>query len=164
MRFNIRRSGPCGHGSGSGGILLWLMLLASVLFQPAAAFAEDPPATRGTSAGAKAAVVSTLTTRDLVGVAGKEAVVLTVDYPPGGSSPPHRHDANVFVYVLQGTLLMQVEGQQQVTLKAGQTFYEGPRDVHVVSANASKTEPAKFLVFIVKDKDAPVGRPAGVSH
>lgn len=108
---------------------------------------------------AKAGVVSTLTSRDLIGIAGKEAVMLTVEYPPGGSSLPHRHDANVFVYVLEGSVVMQVEGQKRVTLEAGQTFYEGPQDVHAVSANASATQPAKFLVFMVKDKGAPAGRP-----
>ncbi|HZO23855.1 MAG TPA: cupin domain-containing protein [Steroidobacteraceae bacterium] len=107
------------------------------------------------------AVVSTLMTHELSGIAGKEAVVLTVEYPPGGSSPPHRHDANVFVYVLEGAINMQIEGQKQVTLTAGQTFYEGPWDVHVVSANASTTQPAKFLVVMVKDKNAAVGRPVG---
>lgn len=87
--------------------------------------------------------------------------MLTVEYPPGGSSPPHRHDANVFVYVLEGAINMQIEGQKQVTLTAGQTFYEGPWDVHTVSANASATEPAKFLVVMVKDKNAAVGHPVG---
>jgi quercetin dioxygenase-like cupin family protein len=105
------------------------------------------------------AVVSTLATHDLIGISGKDAVMLTVEYPPGGSSPPHRHDANVFVYVLEGSVNMQIEGQKQITLAAGQTFYEGPSDVHVVSANASKTQAAKFLVFMVKDKSAPGGRP-----
>jgi quercetin dioxygenase-like cupin family protein len=109
----------------------------------------------------KPAVVSMLMSHDLTGIAGKEAVMLTVEYAPGGSSPPHRHDANVFVYVLEGAINMQIDGQKQVTLTAGQTFYEGPSDVHVVSANASATQPAKFLVVMVKDKNAPVGRPAG---
>ena len=84
--------------------------------------------------------------------------MLTVEYIPGGASLPHRHDAQVFVYVLEGNLRMQIAGSPEVTLKRGQTFYESPTDVHVVSANASKTEPAKILVFIVKDKDKPVSR------
>src|SRR6185437_16593318 len=109
----------------------------------------------------KPAAVSTLMSHELTGLPGKEAVMLTVEYPPGGSSPPHRHDANVFVYVLEGAINMQIEGQKQVTLTAGQTFYEGPWDVHVVSANASTTQPAKFLVVMVKDKSAPVGHPVG---
>jgi quercetin dioxygenase-like cupin family protein len=101
---------------------------------------------------------SPLMTRDLAGIPGKEAIVLTVEYRPGQSSPPHRHDANVFVYVLEGTISMQVKGGPPVTLHPGQTYYESPSDIHTVSANASKTEPAKILVFIVKDKGAPVTR------
>lgn len=100
-----------------------------------------------------------LMTRDLAGIPGKEAVVLTVEMAPGEASKPHRHDANVFVYVLEGTLTMQVHGAAPVTLHPGDTFYESPTDVHTVSQNASKTEPAKFLVFIVKDKGAPITRP-----
>ena len=82
----------------------------------------------------------------------------TVTYPPGGASPPHRHDAQVFVYVLEGELIMQVQGGPKVTLKPGETFYESPTDVHAVSANASQTRPATFLVFIIKDKGAPTTR------
>jgi quercetin dioxygenase-like cupin family protein len=99
-----------------------------------------------------AAAVKPLVTRDLAGIPGKEVVMLTVEYLPGGASLPHRHDANVFVYVLEGSMLMGVKGKEPVTLEAGDTFYEGPDDIHETSANASKTEPAKFLVFIVKDK------------
>lgn len=94
--------------------------------------------------------------RDLVGDGSKEIRLLTVEYPPGGASPPHRHNAQVFVYVLEGAVNMQVEGSPPVTLHAGETFYEGPQDVHVVSANASQTLPARILVFIVKDKNQPV--------
>jgi quercetin dioxygenase-like cupin family protein len=100
-----------------------------------------------------------LMTRDLAGIPGKEALVLTVNYGPGESSPPHRHDANVFVYVLEGTVTMQVKGGPAVTLHPGQTYYESPSDIHSVSQNASKTAPAKLLVFIVKDKGAPLTRP-----
>jgi quercetin dioxygenase-like cupin family protein len=99
-----------------------------------------------------AAAVKPLVTRDLAGMPGKEVVMLTVEYLPGGASMPHRHDANVFVYVLEGSMIMGVKGKEPVTLKAGDTFYEGPDDIHETSANASKTEPAKFLVFMVKDK------------
>jgi len=99
-----------------------------------------------------------LMTRDLAGIPGKEAIVLTVEYGPGESSRPHRHDANVFVYVLEGAITMQVKGGPPVTLHPGQTYYESPSDIHTVSANASKTERAKILVFIVKDKGAPVTR------
>jgi quercetin dioxygenase-like cupin family protein len=105
------------------------------------------------------AVVAPLLSKDLVGLPGKEAVMLTVEYPPGGSSSAHRHDANVFVYVLEGTLRTEVDGAPVVTLKAGETFYENPDDVHRVSANASDTEPVKFLVVMIKDKGKPATRP-----
>ena len=84
--------------------------------------------------------------------------MLTVTYPPGGSSAPHRHDAQVFVYVLEGTLTMQVQGQAAVTLHPGETFYELPSDIHVVSANASDKAPARFLVVMIKDKNRPGSR------
>jgi quercetin dioxygenase-like cupin family protein/peroxiredoxin len=100
------------------------------------------------------AVVARLMARDLVGMPGKEVTLETVEYPPGGKSPPHRHDAQVFVYVLEGSLRMQVKGAPVVTLGAGATFYESPDDVHVVSENASQTKPAKFLVVMVKSKEA----------
>ena len=106
-----------------------------------------------------AAVVKPLMTQDLTGVPGKEALMLTVEYLPGGASMPHRHGADVFVYVLEGSLIMQVDGKPPVTLGPGQTFYESPSDVHRQSANASKTAPAKFVVFIVKDKGKPVTLP-----
>lgn len=105
-----------------------------------------------------AATVTPLIAKELTGMPGKEGVMVTVEYPPGGASQPHRHDAHVYVYVLSGSLRMQVDGQEPVTLKPGQTFYESPQDVHRVSANASATEPAKFLVFMVKDKDKPSTR------
>ncbi len=114
--------------------------------------------------GESAKAVSPLMTHDLAGIAGKEAIMLTVDYGPGESSRPHRHDANVFVYVLEGTITMQVKGSPAVTLHPGQTFYEGPSDIHAVSQNASKTAPAKILVFIVKDKGAPVTRPVSADE
>lgn len=104
------------------------------------------------------AIVQPLMDKDLEGVPGKELLMLTVEYLPGGASLPHRHDAQVCVYVLQGELTMQVEGSPPVTLRQGQTFYENRTDVHVVSANASKIAPAKILVFMVKDKNAPVSR------
>lgn len=105
------------------------------------------------------AVVTPLISRDLTGIPGKEAVMMTVEYLPGGASRPHRHDAHVFVYVLEGALLMQVDGQAAETLTPGQTFYENPQDVHRVSANASATEPVRFLVFTVKDKGKAVSQP-----
>ena len=104
---------------------------------------------------AQQAKVTPLMQKDLAGIAGKEAVMITVEYAPGESDPIHRHNANVFVYVLEGTVIMQVKGGKQLTLGPGQTFYESPEDIHVVGRNASKTRPAKFLVFLVKDKGAP---------
>jgi len=105
--------------------------------------------------GVQDAKVTPLMTKDLAGVTGKEAVMLTVEYAPGASSTRHRHNANTFVYVLEGSIVMQVEGGKAVTLGPGQTFYESPDDVHVVSRNASDSRPARFLVFFVKDKGAP---------
>jgi quercetin dioxygenase-like cupin family protein len=96
--------------------------------------------------------VAELMTRDLIGAPGKEVLMITVKYLAGAASLPHRHDAQVFVYVLEGEVTMQVQGQAPVTLRPGQTFYEGPNDIHEVSANASQTAPAKILVFMVKDK------------
>ena len=108
---------------------------------------------------AQEAKVTSLISKDLREFSGKEGLMITVEYPPGGSDPVHRHDAHVFVYVLEGSIVMQVKGGKEVTLTPGQTFYEDPKDVHVVSRNASKTTPAKFLVFFVKDKSAPVLKP-----
>jgi quercetin dioxygenase-like cupin family protein len=105
-----------------------------------------------------------LLSRDLNGVAGKELRMLTVEYIPGGASLAHRHNAQVFVYVLQGSVRMQVQGSPLVTLGPGDTFYEGPDDIHTVSANASATEPARILVFMVKDKAAPVSSPVAPEH
>lgn len=91
---------------------------------------------------------------------GKEGLVLSVTYPPGGSDDVHRHDAHAFVYVLEGSMVMQLKGGPPVTLKPGQTFYEGPSDVHLVGRNASSTKPARFIVFLVKDQGAPAVKPA----
>jgi quercetin dioxygenase-like cupin family protein len=106
------------------------------------------------------AKVTPVMSKDLPNLPGKEGLMLFVEYPPGSSDPIHRHNANAFVYVLEGSILMQVKGGKEVTLTAGQTFYEGPDDVHVVGRNASQTKPAKFVVFLVKDKGAPVVVPA----
>lgn len=105
---------------------------------------------------AQQAKVTPLLSKDLADFGGKEGVMITVDYPPGASDPIHRHNAHAFVYVLEGSIVMQVKGGKQVTLTPGQTFYEGPDDIHVVGRNASKTKPAKFVVFLIKDKNAPV--------
>src|SRR3954465_7146365 len=104
--------------------------------------------------------VTKVLSKDLTDIPGKEGVMLTVEYPPGGSDPIHRHNAHAFVYVLEGSIVMQVRGGKETTLTPGQSFYEGPNDVHVVGRNASQTKPAKFLVFFVKDKGAPVLVPA----
>jgi quercetin dioxygenase-like cupin family protein len=104
----------------------------------------------------KEAKVTPLFSKDLADFPGKEGVMITVEYPPGSSDPIHRHNAHAFVYVLEGTIVMQLRGGKEVTLTSGQTFYEGPDDVHVVGKNASQTKPAKFVVFLVKDKGAPV--------
>ena len=100
--------------------------------------------------------VTSLMSKIMTDVSGKEGLLITVEYPPGGSDPIHRHNAHAFLYVLEGSVVMQVKGGKQVTLAPGQTFYEGSNDVHIVGRNASKTQPAKFVVFLVKDKDAPV--------
>jgi quercetin dioxygenase-like cupin family protein len=105
---------------------------------------------------AQEAKVTKVLSKDLTDIPGKEGLMITVEYPPGASDPVHRHNAYGFIYVLQGSIVMQVKGGKEVTLTPGQSFYEGPDDVHVVGRNASKTEPAKFLVFLVKDKGAPV--------
>ena len=105
---------------------------------------------------AQEANVTQLLSKDLTNLPGKEGLMITVDCPPGSSDPIHRHNAHAFVYVLEGSVVMQVRGGKQVTLTPGQTFYEGPDDVHVVSRNASDTKPAKFVVFLVKDKGAPI--------
>ena len=99
--------------------------------------------------------VTSLMSKDLTENPGREVLVITVEHAPGGSSAIHRHNAHAFVYVLEGSVVMQLKGGQQVTLTPGQTFYEGPDDVHVVDRNASGANPAKFLVFLVKDKDDP---------
>ena len=104
----------------------------------------------------KDAKVTPLLSKDLTDFPGKEGLMISVEYPPGGSDPIHRHNAHAFVYVLEGSIVMQVKGGKEVTLTPAQTFYEGPSDVHVVGRNASQTKPAKFVVFLVKDKGAPV--------
>jgi quercetin dioxygenase-like cupin family protein len=109
---------------------------------------------------AQEAKVTQLLSKDLTNLPGKEGLMITVEYPPGSKDPIHRHNAHAFVYVLEGSIVMQVRGGKEVTLTPGQTFYEGPNDVHVVGRNASQTKPAKFVVFFVKDKGAPILVPA----
>lgn len=99
--------------------------------------------------------VTPLMSKELADIPGREAVMITVEYQPGGADPIHRHNAHVFVYVLEGSIVMQVKGGKEVTLTPGQSFYEAPDDIHLVGRNASTTAPAKFLVLLVKHKDAP---------
>ena len=108
------------------------------------------------TAMAQEAKVTPLISKDLTELPGKEVVLIKAEYPPGGSDPIHRHNAQAFVYVLEGSIVLQVKGGKEVTLTPGETFYEAPDDVHLVSRNASSTKPAKFIVFLVKDKNAPV--------
>jgi quercetin dioxygenase-like cupin family protein len=131
--------------------------LVMALALPIAAAAQQANATSPAAGPAKA---TPLMSKDLPDFAGKEVTMSTVEYAPGGTSAPHRHDAHTFVYVLEGSVVMQVAGGETVTLKPGQTFYETPADVHSISKNASATAPAKFLVFMIKDKGKPATRPA----
>jgi quercetin dioxygenase-like cupin family protein len=109
---------------------------------------------------AQEAVVTPLMTKELADMPGKEALMITVEYPPGSKDAAHRHNAHAFVYVLEGSIVMQLKGGKPVTLTAGQTFYEGPEDIHVVGRNASSTKPAKFVVLLLKKQGAPVLVPA----
>ncbi len=127
-------------------LVLMLVCLMSVTLEP-----KEAP---------KEAKVTPLFSKDLADFPGKEGLMITVEYPPGNSDPIHRHNAHGFIYVLEGSIVMQVKGGKEVTLTPGQTFYEGRDDVHVVGRNASQTKPAKFVVFFVKDKGAPVLVPA----
>jgi quercetin dioxygenase-like cupin family protein len=112
-----------------------------------------------TAVPTEAADVKELFAIDLADYPGKEGRMIEVSYPPGAQDVVHRHDAHAFVYVLEGQIIMQLKGQPAVTLKAGQTFYEGPTDVHVMGRNASKTEPARFVVVLLKGKGAPILTP-----
>jgi len=103
--------------------------------------------------------VAVVMQQDLPEYPGKEATMLVVEYPPGGVDPVYRHDAHAFLYVLEGTIVMGLQGGKEVTLHAGETFHEGPNDIHTVGRNASKTEPAKFVVVLLKDKGKPVLTP-----
>jgi quercetin dioxygenase-like cupin family protein len=131
------------------------LLLVLLFITPGALMAQQPAAKP-----APQAAVTALTSKDLPEFPGKEVLMITVDYPPGSVDPIHRHNAHAFIYVLEGSIVMQVKGGQEVTLTPGQTFYEGPGDVHTVGRNASTTKPAKFVVFFVKDKGAPLLVPA----
>jgi quercetin dioxygenase-like cupin family protein len=127
------------------------LMLVLLFLIPGTLMAQQPAANQAPQAS-----VTSLTSKDLPESPGKEVLMITVDYPPGSVDPIHRHNAHAFIYVLEGSIVMQVKGGKEVTLTPGQTFYEGPGDVHVVGRNASSTKPAKFVVFFIKDKGAPV--------
>ena len=129
--------------------LLKTLLLSLALLASAATFAHED----------KDAKLAMLMAKDLSDMPGKEALMLTVSYKPGEVEAPHRHDAHCFVYVLEGSVVMGVKGGKEQTLTAGQSFYEGPQDIHTVGRNASKTKPAKFLVLLIKDKQKPAVLP-----
>ena len=124
-------------------LLLILFLVSSVLLVCSPLIAQD-------------AKVTSLMSKPLSDIPGKELLIITVEYPPGASDPVHRHNAHALIYVLEGSIVMGLNGEKPITLTAGQTFYEGPNDIHTLGRNASKTMPAKFLVVLLKDKDAPV--------
>jgi quercetin dioxygenase-like cupin family protein len=139
----------------SKSILVLAFLITSTLIPTSTLMAQKavtPPAAQET--------ITPLITKDLSGFPDEQALMYTVDFPPGFSSPVHRHNAQVSVYVLEGSVVMQVRGQKELTLGPGQTFYEDPNDIHVVSRNASSTKPAKFLVFMIHKKGAPLVIPA----
>jgi quercetin dioxygenase-like cupin family protein len=119
------------------------LMLVLLCLMTGAAMAQEPE-------------VTSLMAKELKDIPGKEVSMITVEYAPGGADPIHRHNAHAFVYVLEGSIVMELKGGKQVTLKPGETFYEGPDDVHIVGRNASNTRPAKFLVFLVKEKGAPI--------
>jgi len=131
---------------GSKRMVVLAFLIASTLLIPSAMMADE--------------TITPLMSKDLQGVSGKEVLMYTVDFPAGFSSPVHRHNAQVSLYVLEGSVVMQVKGGKEITLTPGQTFYEGPNDIHVVSRNASSTKSAKFLVFLIHKKGAPLVIPA----
>ena len=135
--------------------MLVALLIASVLIVTSPLMAQ-----KATTLPMAQETIKTLMTKDLAGIPGREMLMYTVDFPPGFSSPVHRHDAQVSVYVLEGSVVMQVRGGKEVTLIPGQSFYEDPNDIHVVSRNASTTKPAKFLVFLIHKKGAPLVIPA----
>jgi quercetin dioxygenase-like cupin family protein len=143
------------HMTSSKPMLVLAFLIVSTLISTSTLIAQKavtPPIAQET--------ITPLITKDLAGFPGEQALMYTVDFPPGFSSPIHRHNAQVSVYVLEGSVVMQVRGGKEVTLGPGQTFYEDPSDIHVVSRNASSTKPAKFVVFLINKKGAPLVMPA----
>jgi quercetin dioxygenase-like cupin family protein len=133
--------------------LLFLMMSTLIAQQPAVTPSPQQPTVTPL---AQQPTVTSLMSKELTDLPGREVLMIAVEYPPGGADPIHRHDAHAIVYVMEGSIVMQVKGGKEVTLTPGQTFYEGPNDVHLVGRNASSTKPAKFLVFLVKNQGAPV--------
>ena len=131
-----------------------ILMLVLLFLMPGTLMAQQPAVSKAPEAS-----VTSLTSKDLPEFPGKEGLMIMVEYPPGGADPIHRHKAHAFVYVLEGSIVMQVKGGKEVTLTPGQTFYEAPDDIHVVGRNPSTTEPAKFVVFLIKDKGAPALMP-----
>jgi quercetin dioxygenase-like cupin family protein len=159
-----KQSAPASNLSGKAtkvvALLLCGIVFAALSLRDAAADESSTNKTKVAATEPKEAKVTPLLSKDLTDLSGKEGLMLMVEYPPGSSDPIHRHNAHGFIYVLEGSIVMQVRGGKEVTLTPGQTFYEGPEDVHVVGRNASETKAAKFVVFFVKDKGAPVLVPA----
>ena len=135
--------------------LLWALISGNAIGHDA----TTHDATAHGDASAPHATVAENMTKALPDFPGKEILTITVDYPPGAVDPVHRHDAHAIVYVLEGSIIMGVKGQKEQVLKPGDTFYEGPNDIHTVGRNASKTKPAKFVVFLLKNQNAPVLTP-----
>ncbi|PYI75236.1 MAG: hypothetical protein DMF04_10835 [Verrucomicrobia bacterium] len=160
-----KQSAPASNLSGKAAKVVAL-LLCGIVFAALSlrdAAAQDSSTHKSKMAAtteSKEVKVTQLFSKDLTDLSGKEGLMLMIEYPPGSSDPIHRHNAHGFIYVLEGSIVMQVRGGKEVTLTPGHTFYEGPDDVHVVGRNASETKPAKFVVFFVKDKGAPVLVPA----
>ena len=137
---------------------LFISITAAIVLSSSACASNEPKADG--DKGAQDTKIVPLMSKEFANIPGKEGLMITVEYAPGASTSQHRHDAHVFVYVLEGSIVMQAAGSQPITLSAGQTFYENPADVHAVSKNASDTKPAKFLVFLVKDMGKPPVLPA----
>jgi quercetin dioxygenase-like cupin family protein len=154
MTQQKRRTRLSVAAAGLAGVIIALASLTGCTEHVAAA--RPAPAGAAAPVAPAGAKVTPLFAKDLKELPGREGVMLTVEYPPGSVDAVHRHNAHAFLYVLEGSIVMQLKGQNAVTLKPGDTFYEGPDDIHVVGRNASKTEAAKFVVFFVKDKGAPV--------
>src|SRR5215471_3573274 len=135
------------------------LILALTCLLSGTLFAQEAKVTQEAKV-AHEAKVTQLMSKDLIDLPGKEGLMITVEYPPGSSDPIHRHNAHAFIYVLEGSIVMQLRGGKETILTPGQTFYEGRDDVHIVGRNASQTKPAKFVAFFVKDKGAPILVPA----